>query len=289
MSHFIISAFADEISDSLEDQIRVLKENQISHIEVRGVNGKNVSEFTLEEAQEYKQLLAANKIDVSSIGSPIGKVKLTDNFEEQFLLFRHILKIATILESPYVRIFSFFMAPNVEVNQYFVEVVDRLRKLMMIAADFPKITILHENEKEIFGDTPERCLKLFEAINTSQFKLAFDPANFVQCDVVVYQDAFRLLKDRIAYVHVKDARFIDHNVVPAGYGDGQLKEILTDLIRMNYFGFISIEPHLSLFNGFNQLEHGKIELKENDNVAKFNLASSALKEMVVNELNQEWV
>ena len=38
-------------------------------------------------------------------------------------------------------------------------------------------------KKEIYGDIPERCLELVNNMNSSQMKLIFDPANFIQCDV----------------------------------------------------------------------------------------------------------
>ena len=61
------------------------------------------------------------------------------------------------------------------------------------------------------------------------FRGVFDFANFVQ----VGQDtleAYELLKEHIAYVHVKDAILGSGRVVPAGYGDGHVGEILQKMI-----------------------------------------------------------
>ena len=51
MAKFILSAFADEASPMLDEQIKALQEEEISLIELRGVDGKNVSGLTIEEAE----------------------------------------------------------------------------------------------------------------------------------------------------------------------------------------------------------------------------------------------
>ena len=57
MSQFILSGFADEIAPELDTQIRVMKSLEISYIEMRGVNGKNLCDYSLAQAQEIKAQL----------------------------------------------------------------------------------------------------------------------------------------------------------------------------------------------------------------------------------------
>lgn len=290
MNHFTVTAFADEISEQVSEQLRVLKENGITHIEVRGLDGKNVSELTLEKAKKYKELFDEAGVQVSSIGSPIGKINIKDPFEDHLKTFQQVLKIATIFASPYVRMFSFFIDEGADYDQYEEAVIQRWQQFLAIAKEYPEITLLHENEKEIYGDTPERCLNLLTKLNSPQVKAAFDPANFVQCEVEVYPRAYELLKEQIAYVHIKDAKFSDHEVKPAGYGDGQVAEVLTQLTKEGFEGFASIEPHLTYFEGFAQLETGQPMKQEKvqDNVGLFGIASQALKKIIVEDLKQEW-
>lgn len=290
MKNFTITGFADEISPKLEEQIETLKKNGLSHIEVRGIEGKNVSDFTLDEAKKYYEELQQAQISVSSIGSPIGKIAITDPIEPHLDTFKNVLEVARGFESPYIRMFSFFIPEGGDPNQYREEVISRWRNFLDIAADYPEITLLHENEKGIYGDTPERCLDLIQSLANPQVKLAFDPANFVQCDVSVYPEAYKELAPHIAYMHIKDANFSDHKVVPAGFGDGQVKTVLQGLIQQDFNGFLSLEPHLSEFEGFSSLEKGNISISEAkaDGACLFNLASQALKKIVVNELRQEW-
>ncbi|MFT0132359.1 sugar phosphate isomerase/epimerase family protein [Candidatus Enterenecus avicola] len=289
MNNFTITGFADEISPNVSEQIRVLKKNDIRHIEVRGLDGKNVSELTLSEAKEYKQQFEEAGIAVSSIGSPIGKIKLTDDFAEHLALFKHILELAAIFESPYVRMFSFYIDDPDKADDYQNEVLERWQQFLEIAQEYPQITLLHENEKDIYGDTPERCLHLLQALNSPQVKAAFDPANFVQCDVEVFPHAYRLLKKHIAYMHIKDARYEDHRVTPAGKGDGQVQNVLEALVADGFVGFASLEPHLSIFDGFADLESGdSIASNEGDGAKLFTVASEALKTILVSEMEQEW-
>ena len=168
--------------------------------------------------------------------------------------------------------------------------IDRWQKFLEIASDYPEITLLHENEKGIYGDTPERCLDLIQSLDNPQVRMAFDPANFVQCDVPVYPTAYEKLQPHIAYMHIKDANFSDYKVMPAGFGDGHVKKVLEGLIQNGYQGFLSLEPHLSSFEGFSNLEKENIsiEKEQSDGARLFTLASQVLKNIVVNELNQEW-
>ncbi|GEK36263.1 sugar phosphate isomerase/epimerase family protein [Enterococcus thailandicus] len=283
-----ISAFADEINPSMQQQIAGLIEQKIKHIELRTLDGKNVSELTFEEAHRYKQQLDTAGITVSSIGSPIGKININDPFSEHLELFKHVLHLANIFQSPYVRMFSFFIDPAENPDDYQEEVVTRWKAFIAIAKAYPEITLLHENEKEIFGDTPERCAYLLNELNNPQVKAVFDPANFVQCDVEAFPDAYELLKPSIAYLHIKDARFSDHEVRPAGFGDGKLEEILNDLTSNGYNGFVSLEPHLTFFEGFERLEPTNQQLtKKADNARMFILASESLKKLLT-KLDVRW-
>lgn len=297
MNQFIISAFADEISEDVNEQIRVLKENGIRHIEVRGLDGKNVSLLTLAEAQKYKELFDKEGIKVSSIGSPIGKIGINDDFAPHLELFKHVLKIADIFESPYVRMFSFFINKGEGLTEssedpdiYKDEVIKRWKQFIDAAVDHKNITLLHENEKGIYGDTPERCLTLLQNLNTNKVRAVFDPANFVQCDAEVYPKAYEMLKDYVDYLHIKDAKFSDHAVTPAGYGDGCVEKVLEAFAEKGFSGFASIEPHLSMFKGFAELENKNISglKEESDNVRLFFVAADALKKILVDNMKQEW-
>lgn len=248
-----ISGFSDEITSDVNEQFRVLNKLNIGYFEPRGIDGKNVSALTDEEAAELKEKMDSCGIKASSIGSPIGKIKLEEPFEPHFELFERVVKIAKILDTRYIRMFSFFHdGGEVWTDEEKAEVYTRLRRMISYARE-NDIVLLHENEKDIFGDTVDRCCELMNELACDNFKAVFDPANFVQCgqDTKV---AYERLKGYIGYMHIKDACSSDGNVVPAGKGDGNIEYILRDLLSNGYDGYISLEPHLGTFAGLADLE-----------------------------------
>jgi sugar phosphate isomerase/epimerase len=244
MSKFILSAFADEIDQDLKTQMDVLEKYGVKYIEMREVNGKNLVDHTLEEVLELKKEMDQRGFKLSAIGSPIGKILITDDFEPHLEKFKHTIEIAKLLETKYIRMFSFYIPKGKSPDDYRAEVIRRWTEFVKVA-EGADVVLLHENEKEIYGDTAQRCLDLLETMRCSYVKAVFDPANFVQCDVKTYPEAYNLLENYVVYMHIKDAVFKDHHVVPAGEGDGKVKDILTQLHNKNFEGFLSLEPHLN--------------------------------------------
>lgn len=278
-SNIIISGFSDEIDPSLNKQLEIVKKLGISHIEIRGVDGKGLVEYSLDEVKEIKKKLDVNGIKISSIGSPIGKIKITDDFADHFELFKHTVEIARIMETPYIRMFSFFIPEGEDPAQYKNEVFRRLRRFVEYAVK-ENVVLLHENEKDIYGDIAVRCKEIMEEFACDNFKAVFDFANFVQCKQDT-KEAYEMMKPYIEYIHVKDAIWESGQVVPAGKGDGNVEEILKNLLQNGYEGFLSLEPHLTDFSGFSDLEQGDGGKKEEMNgAAAFTIAYEALKKLL---------
>ncbi len=237
-----LSGFADEISPDLEVQLDTLDSLQIRFLELRGVWGKNVLDLTDEELDTVRDELRKRGIGVSAIGSPVGKVSIESDFAEYRPRVRRAIDVAIKMESPYIRMFSFYCRDR---DADRTEVMRRMQAMIdMAAAD--GVTMVHENEKGIYGEQPDRCLDLHRTVQGHGFGATFDPANFVQAGVKPYDEAFPLLEPYILYFHIKDAVMGEGRVVPAGEGDGQLREILAAAKRMSYDGFLSLEPHLKV-------------------------------------------
>lgn len=287
MSKFTLSAFADEIHRDLKIQMDVLEQHKISYIELRGVNGKCICEYSLEEVKMIKKQLDERNFKISSIGSPVGKILITDDFEPDLRLFKHTMNIAKIMETKNIRMFSFFIPQGENPANYRDEVMNRWKQYVKVARG-SGLMLLHENEKEIYGDTAERCLDVVQTMNCEYVKAVFDSANFVQCNEKVFPEAYDLLKDYIYYVHIKDAVYIDGHVVPAGKGDGKVKQVINTLFNNGYEGFLSLEPHLTDFDGLNDLElNGVASLdtmekkSEGEGPRTFAIALKALKNIMV--------
>ena len=245
-----ISCFADEISSDLQEQIDVMKRNNVKYVELRSVWNKNVLDLSNSELDQIKDSFFSNGIRVSSIGSPIGKVNINDDFDQHLDRFNRAVEIALKMESDYIRIFSFYMdADQLEMHEN--TVMDRLNRMLDIARD-NQLVLLHENEAGIYGESSSRCLSLFEALGSPNFRAVFDPSNFVAAGENVYEESFPKLKAYIEYMHIKDSLKATGEIVPAGQGDGNIREILSEL-RDREGMYLSLEPHLAQagqFRGF---------------------------------------
>lgn len=250
-----VSGFSDEISSDFDTQLETVRNLGMDYISIRGVNEKNFSEHTIEEVKEYiKPKLDEYKIKVSSIGSPIGKVFIDDEegFEKQISLLEKLCEMAKILDCKYIRMFSFYMPKDKNPEDYKDEVIKKL-KIFIEIAEKHDIVLLHENEKDIYGDISSRCLTIFKEVGSEHFKGIFDFANFVQC-MEDTRECYELLKEYIVYYHIKDAVKEDKENVVCGTGQGKIEEILTDAIKNGYKGFLTLEPHLAIFDSLKDLE-----------------------------------
>lgn len=252
MEQIILSGFSDEIAPEFDKQLETIKEFGISHIELRAADGINVSDLTGEKVKEVNAKLAAAGIGVSSIGSPIGKIGIADEFAPHLDKLKRTLEIQKELDAPYVRMFSFYLPKDRDPGEFREEVLDRMGKMVEEAEKWDSV-LLHENEKGIYGDNASRCKDLMDAFYGPHFRAVFDFANFVEVGQQTLP-AYENLKPYIEYVHVKDALMKEKKVVPAGRGDGHVKEILADLIGGGWKGFLSLEPHLTDFAGLAALE-----------------------------------
>lgn len=273
-----IYAFADEASANFDKQIEAVLRNGLCGIEIRNVDDVNVSELTENKANEIKSKLDAAGIDVYSVGSPIGKISIEDDFEPHIDKFKHTLEIAEILGAENLRLFSFYIPNGAELSLYKDEVFKRLDKLLEVSKG-SGITLCHENEKGIYGDMPERCLEIHKQF--PEIKAIFDPANYVQCGADTLK-AWEMLEKYVKYLHIKDA-LADGTVVPAGEGKGNVFEISKRYISLGgeYF---TVEPHLTIFGGLEKLERkifgSKADFRYKDADTAFDAACGSFKKIM---------
>lgn len=241
---FLLSAFGDEIDSDLATQLDVLSMLDIHHLELRGVWGHNVLDLGQDDLARVKTLLGAWGCAVSAIGSPIGKSPLSEPRAFELERLERAIGIADVLGTRLIRVFSFYVAGG-EAEQQRDEVVERMA-LLTERAEGAGVVLLHENEKDIYGDTAARCHDLLTNIHSPALRMAFDPANFVQVGVRPMIDAWPLLAEYVTHIHIKDAVFADGTVRPAGEGDGAIAQLLSTLVERGYSGFLTLEPHLQV-------------------------------------------
>jgi sugar phosphate isomerase/epimerase len=249
---FILTGFADEISPKLSEQLATLAAESISHLELRSVWSVNVASMSDRQLARVRRTLADNGVRVSAIGSPIGKIDVDAPIGPEQDRMRRIAGIAGELGTNIVRVFSFFIPPGDPPERYRQRVIDRMGALAGIAAEH-RLVLAHENEKQIYGDSPERCADLIASVGSPSLRATFDAANFVQCGVRPHSEGYGLLRKYLVYLQVKDALAESGEVVPAGEGDGEVRETLAALRDSGFAGYVSLEPHLAeagRFGGF---------------------------------------
>ena len=265
-----LCAFSDEASDSVEGQITALSRNNIKLIELRSIGGVNVKDFTDEQARDYAKKLSENGIKVWSIGSPLGKIDIAENFSEYEKTVRRIYEIANIFECDKVRVFSFYNAYGES-----EKVFENLRRMVKIAGEYG-ITLYHENEKGVYGDVVGRVENI--AANVSGLKFVFDPANYVQEGEDVTA-ALKKVGKQTAYFHIKDAIKGSGEIVPAGEGDGEIEKLISLVTGDKVF---TLEPHLSLFTAYAAIDDTELKNRYHfaTNDESFDFAVNALKNLL---------
>ena len=249
---FKLSAFADEISPEPNEQLAVLKRCRVQCIEFRSIHGINVLNLSDSQLSLWKTMLDGEGFTLSAIGSPVGKVPIDSDFAPHLDLFKHALDVAHRFDCPRMRIFSYRpptqsswdgdWAPHRD------EVLRRLRFKTELA-ERAGVTLLHENEHNIYGDSPARAADIFAGVNSMSLRAAYDAANWVFCGYDPIE-GWERTKQFTAHLHIKDwlkPKAGDtgpgHGVL-AGMGDGQMRYSLSDAVSRGYSGFAVLEPHL---------------------------------------------
>lgn len=239
-----LSGFADEVSADLEEQCQVFNELDIGFVEFRSAWDTNVLDLDDDQLDRAARILAGHGLRTSSIGSPIGKAGIYDDFGAHLPRLDRALRVAARLTAPMVRIFSFWMPEGDDPARHRDEVLRRMAAMCDRAAG-SGVLLVHENEKGIYGNTPQRCLDIAESVGSPVLRLTWDAANFVQCGVRPHTEGFAMLRPYLEYVQVKDAVLATGKVVPAGDGDGEVRETIRALRADGFDGYFSLEPHLS--------------------------------------------
>ncbi len=95
-----ISAFADEISQDPHEQLDVLARQGIQFIEFRAIHGTNVLDLSDSQHAAFRELLFARGFGLSAIGSPIGKIRITEPFDEHLQRFERAMELAELYQAP---------------------------------------------------------------------------------------------------------------------------------------------------------------------------------------------
>lgn len=284
MANFILSAFADEIDASFDTQLLSLKKLGINMLEIRGVDGKSFVTLTDDEIDAVKEKLESAGITLSALGSPIGKIAVDGDFDSHKALLKRIMDIGDRLGCKKIRMFSFYPAEGMARSEFKEKVYSLLDELLKMAEERGFI-LCHENEKGIYGQSPESVRELMDSFG-GRLKVVLDNGNFPFCGEDA-SGAYSLLKDYVEYMHIKDCDG-DGIIVPPGYGNAFLKETLAQINEDVSGDFIlTVEPHLMMFTGLASLSDTddiKHKYSFADGYEAFEFAVTEIRKML-NDLN----
>ena len=279
MAKFVLSAFADEAGSSLNEQITALVENGIPYIEPRNIDSKPILTLTNEELYNVKAELDKHGIKVNSLGSPIGKFPIEEDFEKHLPDFYRALDVCDILGTKNIRMFSFFVTQD-----KLAENRDEVIRRLSIMADIAKergIRLCHENESAIYGQMPCEVKDVLESV--PELYAIFDPANYRMNDADTIE-GINVSLDKLAYLHIKDAIFAQQIIVPAGEGEGKIGEVL-DIVNeaTDELIYLTLEPHLFLFDAYKLIDEHELKGKYQfrNNRESFDFAVKALEELLI--------
>ncbi|WP_436906748.1 sugar phosphate isomerase/epimerase family protein [Halosimplex marinum] len=240
-----ISGFADEIADDLDEQLATLESLDISHLDLRGVWSENALDLSEDRLDALEAALDDRGFSVTSIGSPIGKIGIGDDFEPHLERLERALELANRFDTDRVRVFSYYIPDGDDPADHREEVLRRTRAAVE-RAESADVTLVLENEKDIYGDTPGRMRDLLTTVDSPHLRAVFDPANYLEIGARPYPDALLQVVEYVDQVHVKDAEYGERGEIrPAGEGDGRIGETVAALHERGFDGPLSLEPHLA--------------------------------------------
>ena len=243
-ARFLLSGFGDEIDAEPDRQLEVLSGLGIRHLDVRGAWDRNVLDFSDQDVEQLRSRLAERSARVSLVASPVGKSPIDRDSAFETGRLARALRLAGAFGTDLVRIFSFYHE-GLDHATCRDEVLRRLTGFAE-SAERARVTLLLENEINLWGDSPERCRDLLETVDSPRLRFSLDTGNFAAIGVHSHDVAYPALRPYLAHVQIKDVRHAHGAVTVAGQGDGQIPELLSALRTDGYRGFLALEPHLAL-------------------------------------------
>jgi sugar phosphate isomerase/epimerase len=292
----ILSGFADEAANqkTAVQQFAAFAALGLQYYSIRfidiGTGIKNVMLLSKSEMQKTRHLQDEYGLNVSSIGSPIGKVKLLnveDGTKNRYVPFKKYLgsevkkvcDIAHAFETKLIRGFSFYHPKGTDPKEHLPQAVDQLGQIAE-TCHRSDLTFGLEVEPNLVGENGYLLAEIYRQVNHPALVLVFDAANLVVQGYTAGEllEQFRRMKPGLGWMHIKDYHnprpvakkgHVDEdmlkNFVPADQGDsaheclirelkGMLPELQAKLHRRGIPGvFLDLEPHVKgggQFGGF---------------------------------------
>ncbi len=222
MPEVLLSAFADEaaLDKTADQQFSALAALGLQFLSIRfvdmGQGVQNVLQLSPPDLQRLRQRLADYDLRIASIGSPIGKVKITDiedGTDNRFIPFPDYLRgelsaalrAAEALDTRLIRGFSFYHPRSTDHAPFLAQAVDQLGQIVE-RCDHEGLTFGLEVEANLIGHTGGILAELHRQIDHPGLVLVFDGANLVTQGFTATQilAQFAEMLPGLGWLHIKD-------------------------------------------------------------------------------------
>ncbi len=291
MNHeVIISGFADEaaLDKTIDQQFAAMAALGLQYLSIRFIDAgkgiRNVLELDETESEHVRRRLGDYGLNISSIGSPVGKVKIAD-FDDgtgnRYVPFHEYLNsevqvacdAAEKFQCRLIRGFSFYHPRDTDHQPWLSQAIDQLGQIAD-ACDARGLTFGLEVEANLIGHSGDILSHIHQSLNHPALVLVFDGGNLVTQGFAPQQilEQFQAMLPGLGWMHIKDylsaesagqearGRYVDEEAldhfVPVDMGSGNhlevfrlLKQHLPQVVqRMRARGvpgfFMDLEPHL---------------------------------------------
>jgi L-ribulose-5-phosphate 3-epimerase len=259
---FRLAVISDEITQDFEKACQIVSGDfGLNWIELRTVWNKNVTELNAKELEDARKLLAAHKLQVTDIASPLFKTdwpgaprssqgEIRDQFRADFdasaqdKLLDRCISLARFFDTDRIRCFDYWRLDDQ--RPYREAINAKLQQAAVRCAKY-NIILLLENEMSCNTATGEESAAVLKAIPDRNFMLNWDPGNAAAIGSTPYPTGYLLLpKNRIGHCHCKDVvRKPDHKYDWAPVGGGIVDWVgqFQALQRDGYHYALSLETH----------------------------------------------
>lgn len=259
----ILSGFADEAANqkTAEQQFSAFAALGLQYYSLRFIdagNGiKNVMQLTKPEIAKIRHLEDEYGLNVATLGSPIGKVKLLDEEDgtkNRFVPFKKYLaeevakacELAHAFETKLIRGFAFYHPKGSNPRDHLPQVIDQLGQIAD-ACHRSDLTFGLEVEANLVGQTGDLLAEIHQGVNHPALVTIFDGANIATQGYSPSEvfDQYVAMKKGLGWMHIKDYRHphrlertthVDEEAlkhfVPCDRGDSGHEMILRDFAEM---------------------------------------------------------
>jgi L-ribulose-5-phosphate 3-epimerase len=253
-----LGVLTDEVSARFGEALDWIAEQGLKHVEVRVVDGVNVSNMTDDQAREVRRKVEARGLFISAIASPLFKCALDpsrpvasgdvfgqkeESVEAHFAKLDRVIAIAELLNTRQIRIFSFWR--ELEPELYTEEIVTQLKRAGAIAEQ-AGVVLLLENEPSCNGGFADEVAAIVKGVGSPALKGLWDPGNEAYGGREAFPAGYEQMKDVLAHVHLKDAYVREDGksrCVPLGSGNVPVIAQLKALAADGFDGLFTIETH----------------------------------------------